>query len=1009
VSFRASSAFLLAHLSLAAAADLSFNRDIRPILSDKCYLCHGPDAINRNIPLRLDSEAAAKAAIIAGKPEESPLIRRITADKPALRMPPVHSGLKLSEAEIETLKRWIAQGAPWQKHWAFLPPERPALPEVSSPAWTRNPIDHFVLARLEKESLTPSPDASRETLLRRVSLDLTGLPSSPPEIDSFLRDTSPNAYEHAVDRLLASPRYGERMAAQWLDAARYADSNGYQYDGERVMWRWRDWVIDSFNRNQPYDQFTLEQIAGDMLPNARLDQIIATGFNRNHRGNTEDGIIPEEYRVEYVVDRLETTSTVFLGLTLGCARCHNHKYDPFTQKEFYRAYAYFNNVPEQGRAMKYGNSPPLVAAPTEDQQRQHAALLEQMRELEQRLASQEVEISRNLHAWFAALPAEPPLYYDISSGLDSWFPFDHAEPAVPGIRGNAGLFDGARSSDFAGAAPFDMEDQFTLSAWIKADTGAGAILSRMADNTRGKGFGLYLKNGKLHFHFTSNFDDDAIRVESREIITPGQWHHVAAVYDGSVKAAGVSLFLNGRLLETDTLIDTLYRPLRNAGRPFREPLRIGAGGGKDNRFRGAIDNVLVYSRSLNPDEVALLATRDSIQKAAPSLARAYFLNRTSETWRQFQALHRQREQLDRTFPTVMVMAEQQDRRPTHMLERGAYDKPGELVAPGVPSVLHPLPAGAPNNRLGFAQWLISRQNPLLARVAVNRFWQMYFGTGLVKSSEDFGVQGEWPAHPELLDWLATEFMRTGWDVKAMQRLIVTSATYRQSSRLRPELQQRDPENRLLARGARFRLPAEMIRDQALYAAGLLSEKIGGPSVKPYQPDGLWKEITMQDSDYIQSKGDDLYRRGLYTFWKRTVAPPMMVHFDSATRESCVVRESRTNTPLQALNLMNDVTFLEAARGIATRMMREAAPDPNARLSYGMQLVTGRRPTAAELQLLRDNFFFHLDYFSVDSARAKSYLRQGDAPIDGKLEPTFLAATTAVASLLLNLDETVTKE
>jgi hypothetical protein len=1010
-------ALLLLTPAAFAAPPLSFNRDIRPILSDKCYLCHGPDAGNRNIPLRLDSEGAARRAIVPGKPEQSLLIARISAEKPALRMPPVHSGLKLSAGEIEMLRHWIAQGAQWEKHWSFLPPKRPEPPAVRNTTWVRNPIDRFVLARLEKEGLQPSADASRTTLLRRATLDLTGLPPTPAEVDAFLKDPSPKAYEKALDRLLASPRYGERMAAPWLDAARYADSNGYQYDGERVMWRWRDWVIEAFNRNQPYNQFVLEQIAGDMLPNATMEQVMATAFNRNHRGNTEDGIIPEEYRIEYVVDRVETTSTVFLGLTLGCARCHNHKYDPFTQKEFYRIFAYFNNVPELGRAMKYGNSPPLIPAPTKAQQDQLASLNQQINALKQRLASQESLIVAGQQEWERKLAEKAPLFWNINSGLETWFPFDHAANATPGLRGNAGLFDGANSADFAGAAPYDIDDAFSLAAWIRPDADTGAVFSRMADTPRGKGIGLYLKQGKLHFHLTSNYDDDVIRIDAKQRIPSGGWHHVAVTYDGSVSAAGVKLYLDGRPVETTVDQETLYRPFRNAGRPFREPLRIGAGGGKENRFRGAIDEVVSYSRTLSAEEIAVLAIPASLNEvasrrqrsAAEQLLLRWRYLESSTDWAALQQLERDRERLQRTFPTVMVMAEMDSRRATHVLQRGAYDKPGEKVEPGVPEALHPFPAGAPNNRLGFAQWLVSEANPLTARVAVNRFWQMYFGTGLVKTVEDFGVQGEWPSHPELLDWLATEFMRTGWDVKAMQKLILSSATYRQSSRATPELAQRDPDNRLLARGPRFRMPAEMIRDQALYAAGLLNERLGGPSVKPYQPEGLWAELTMQDSDYVRARGPDLYRRGLYTFWKRTVAPPMMVNFDSATRESCVVVESRTNTPLQALNLMNDVTFLESARQIATRMFREAGKDADSRLAHGFLLITGRRPEKAELAVLRQSLNYHLDYFATDAARAAKYLAQGDSPVEANLNQAELAAYASVASLLLNMDEAVTKE
>jgi hypothetical protein len=901
----------------AMGADLEFNRDVRPILSDKCFHCHGPDAAAKKVPVRLDSPSAA-----TGK-----LVERITHAKPGMRMPPPYSGLKLSGKEIETLSTWVAQGAKWEKHWSFHAPKRAAPPAVSGSRWVRNPIDSFVLARLEQEGLRPSKEAPRETLLRRVSLDLTGLPA---ELDSN------ETYEQAVERLLASPRYGERMAMRWLDAARYADSNGYQYDGERVMWRWRDWVIEAFNRNQPYDRFVTEQLAGDLLPDATLDQKIATGFNRNHRANTEDGIIPEEYAVEYVADRAETTGAVFLGLTVGCARCHNHKYDPISQKEFYQLYAYFNNVPELGRAMKYGNSPPMIPAPTKAQQ--------------ERLAE--------LNALIAAEQRKAPgeFRYQPYRGLDT-------------------------------AGNYDIEDPYTLSAWVKPEAGAGEVrlITRMQDRLHGKGYGLQLNDGKLFFHITSQWVDDGLRLEAEKKLAEGERVLVAATYDGSRSASGVRILINGKPVKTKVLMDTLYRPLGNAGVAFKAELKIHSG----------LQDTRLYSRVLGDDELAALNA-----PPAPAEARA--------ARRRLDDLLTEREKFERSLPTVMVMAERTPVKETHLLLRGAYDKPGEVVTPGVPAVLPPLPAGAPNNRLGLAQWMVSKENPLTARVAVNRAWELHFGMGLVETSEDFGAQGDWPSHPELLDWLATWFVESGWDVKALHRLIVTSAAYRQDSAATAELTERDPKNRLLARGPRHRLPAEMLRDQALAAAGMLTGRVGGPSVKPYQPDGLWGEISMQNMDYEQSHGPDLYRRGLYTFWKRTIAPPMLANFDAAHRESCVVRISRTNTPLQALNLMNDVTFLEAARVLAQRMLSQGA-GAEERLAAGFRRLTARAPKAREMAVLRGALDYHRDYFSTDAKRAEAYVRQGEWPVAAGLDRRELASYMAVASLMLNMDETLSKE
>ncbi len=1027
--------------ALAADRTIEFNRDIRPILADKCFRCHGSDAATKGIPLRLDSEAAATAdlgdhrrAIVSGDLESSQLVRRITAADEASRMPPTYSGLKLTEREIETLRSWIAQGAKWQLHWSFIPPKRYPLPAVKNASWPRNPIDHFILDRLDREGLSPAPEASRETLLRRVSLDLTGLPPAPTEIDDFLKDKSGSAYKRVVDRLLASPRYGERMAARWLDAARYADTNGYQFDGERFMWRWRDWVIEAFNRNQPFNQFTLEQIAGDLLPNATLDQKIATGFNRNHRANTEDGIIPEEYAVEYVVDRVETTSTVFLGLTLGCARCHNHKYDPFSQKEFYQLFACFNNVPERGRAMKFGNSPPLVPAPTREQLKTSQQLNERMRTVEGFLQQRKTLIDRAQIVWESQLAKEELLYWAPTSDLEAGYRFESEAgtlseggtlPLVAGRIGRAASFDGKTFFDAGEIAGFDIEDRFTLAAWVYSDsTPDGSVVTRMVDNPKGRGYGLHLNQGKVHVNLTSNWANDAIRLETEEVLTAGHWRHVSVTYSGSRMAEGVQVYVDGRPAKVNVHLDTLYRPFRNDG-AFKDPLRVGSGWGPERRFRGLIDDVRVYARILKPEELSALAQgaplnriaekpeaqRDQIEKLQ---LRWHFLEKKAppeirDAWRQLTSLRQEHEKLERSFPTVMVMADRPEPKDTFLLIRGAYDSPGEKVAAGVPAVLPPLPAGTPNNRLGFARWLVDPQNPLTARVTINRLWQMLFGVGLVKTAEDFGLQGEWPSHPELLDWLATELVRSGWDLKGILKLIVTSATYRQSSKATPELLQRDPENRLLARGPRFRLPAEMLRDQALFAAGLLVEQRGGPSVKPYQPAGVWEDLTMDGVSYNQGKGTDLYRRSLYTFWKRTVAPPVMANFDSAMRESCVVRETRTNTPLQALNLMNDVTFLEAARFVGQRMMKEGGTETASRLRYGFRLTAGRTPTPAEVQLLRDNFQYHLDYFAENAGKVSPFLSQGESSPDAALNPSELAAYAAVASLLLNLDETVTKQ
>jgi hypothetical protein len=1032
---------ILAAVSAGAfAATVDFGADIRPILSEHCYSCHGPDVAARKSTLRLDTEAGAKAAIRPGDPTESELIRRVTASDNR-RMPPIWAGKPaVSAREIDVLRRWVAEGARWQQHWSFLPPKRLDPPATQMQGWANSAIDSFVLARLDREGLKPSPAADRRTLLRRVSLDLTGLPPAPNEVVAFLADTSPDAYKTVVDRLLALPRYGERMAERWLDNARYADSNGYQTDGERSMFRWRDWVIDAYNRNKRYDQFTIEQIAGDLLPNAAPDQVIATGFNRNHRANGEGGIIAEEYAAEYVIDRVETTSAVFLGLTLGCARCHNHKYDPFTQKEFYQMFAFFNNVPERGKAFKYGNSPPVIPAPTPEQQARLAAL-------DQRLGAAQANFEKlqfkptapaDEFAWSPArhrnvhLPLSGSLKGDLRANAAHSSSYEELmennpvldvktqivkgpswKDGAPSFDQRAAAFDGKRFVEVGDLARFGFYDSFTVSAWIYPKTINGAIVTRAFDDAEGQGWALVMKDGHLQASLIQRWLDDGARVESEATVPLNQWSHVAFSYDGSRVADGVRLYLDGAPLKLKVELDDL-----NQNFDTTQPLRIG--GGLGSRFSGLISRVDIYGAALPAEDVRVLAVREDANRIAAipegertpeqkaKLQRAFLETYgpapLREAFARVTDLRDERARMIESFPTVMVMQENPVPRETHLLIRGAYDHPGEKVSAGVPAVLPPLPEGAPANRLGLARWLVDPANPLTARVAVNRYWQMLFGVGLVKTVEDFGSQGDQPSNPELLDWLATEYVRNGWDTKALLKTIVTSATYQQSSKLTPELLARDPENRLLARGPRVRLSAGMIRDQSLAVSGLLAEKIGGPSVKPYQPPGLWKELA-GGKDYTPDAGDGLHRRSLYTFWKRTSPPPMMMNFDAANRETCVVRELRTNTPLQSLDLMNDVIYLEAAQALALRMTHESGPDPADRIARGFELVLARQPKPRESEILLSAFRYYLDRYQGDPAAASQYV--GGSP--GEREPSSLAAYTTVASMLLNLDAAVTKE
>jgi hypothetical protein len=1008
-------ALVLSLVPVTAWGAVDFNRQIRPILSDRCFTCHGPDAAAKKIKLRLDSEAGmladlggGRAAVVPGKPEQSELVKRIAHEKPALRMPPAYSKLSLNETEIGLLRQWVSEGAKWQKHWSLIAPVRPELPVVKNPAWAKTGIDRFVLARLEKEGLQPATETDRATWLRRASLDLTGIPPTLAELDAFLAEApSEKSYEKQVDRLLASSRYGEKMAGRWLDVARYADTNGYQTDGERSMWRWRDWVISAFNRNLPFDQFTIEQLAGDLLPNPTREQLIATGFNRNHRGNGEGGIVPEEYQVEYAADRAETTSTVWLGLTMGCARCHNHKYDPLTQKDYYQMFAYFNNVPDRGRYFKFGNTPPVVPAPTVEQEGQLRQVELEVSAAEKRYQSLEPRIAAEQRAWIAGLARN-------GSGELDWKPSRAlAARVVPA----GASFDGKAFQKVEKVAELGYFDAFSISAWIKPEAGTGSILTRTKDLIEEAGIFWALKDGKLHLSMSARWLDDGLRVESKMPVPLGEWHQVGFSYDASRMAEGIHMYVDGREVETVVLLDELNQEFRT-----KDPWRVGGGGGKEFLYRGQIEDVRVYQRVLTAREVEVLALRSKLAaiaaKPTRTAAEEYKLRMAfledqgaaeiREAWKQRVAARLKREKMLAGFPTVMVMQEMEKTRETFLLNRGAYDRPGEKVSANVPESLPQLPAGVANNRLAFAKWLVDAENPLTARVMVNRIWQMIYGVGLVKTVEDFGSQGEPPSHPEMLDWMAVELRESGWDLKALQKQIVLSATYRQESRAPQELVARDPENRLLARGPRVRLPAETVRDQALAVSGLLVEKVGGPSVKPYQPAGLWKELT-GGADYVADKGEGLYRRSLYTFWKRTSPPPGMMNFDAAGRETCIVRENRTNTPLQALNLMNDVTYLEASRKMAERMLKEGGSDTAARIGYGFRLATSRLPRDAERDVLLAHYRAQLDFYQTDKEAAAKFLQQGESARDESLAAGEVAAMASVASLILNLDETITKQ
>jgi hypothetical protein len=1156
----------LATLALDAGEPVSFNQDIRPILSNHCYACHGPDEKARKAGLRLDFEADAttalksgRAAVISGNLAESQLFNRIAAIDPDDKMPPSDFHKQLSQEQIELLGRWILQGADWERHWAFIPPKKIPSPEISNPSWANNPIDHFIHARLDEERMTPNGEAEKHTLIRRVAFDLTGLPPTPGEVEKFSRDRSRRAYEKMVDRFLESPRYGEHTARYWLDAARYADTNGYHIDNERYMWRWRDWVIDAFNTNKPFDEFTVEQLAGDLLPDPTLDQKIATGFNRNHMINFEGGAIPEEYQLQYVVDRINTTSTIWMALTTNCAQCHDHKYDPITQKEFYQMSAFFNTITEKGLDGNDGNANPMMDAPLPGTEAKLAKAKSELELATEALFKPVSKLDRKFERWLdewtetwgdrweelrpsemnAANETELKTQDDLSvlacgpnpdketitlrfspTGdkltafrLEALLDESMADDR-PG-RSEAGNFilsefavslveaDGTKTPlKFARAfADMDQEGLEVAKAidgiedsggWsargheVPGSRTAIFVLEKPARLAEGSGVEVKLiHNSKYEQRVMGRFRISSTDADEYALVSKPDWFasgpyrtdnkvdlsanrflpekkvDLDAVKEGSLAQWRKLNFTKGKIdLPGEPGVTYIYNEfIAPTERTFK--LKLGAEfamdvflNGKsiftsDDALKLRRDRVSVpipFEQGKNrllvkvlapkkkshffyeleeeelggmPFEVMVPLGKDPEMRTEKESKRLKEFYRSTH-WDKWESLKKEKEDfetnvavIEEAIPSVMIMAEQSEKmRDTFVLERGAYDKPGEKVSALTPAVLTGLPEGAPNNRLGFAQWLVSDDHPLTARVSVNRFWQRYFGTGLVKSAEDFGSQGEWPSHPELLDWLAVEFVESGWDVKALQKRILMSATYRQSSMASPEKVARDVENRLLARGARFRLEAEQIRDNALAISGLLVEKIGGPSVRPYQPPGLWKEVayggTFSAQTFEQDKGENLYRRSMYTFWKRTAPPPSMMVFDAPNRETCSVRRTRSNTPLQALTLMNDPQFMEASRVFAERILNEGGPTVEDRINFAYRWATSRNANPVELDIVRDILNAELLEYRRNLSSAELLVEVGDSTPDPDLHPEELAAWSVVANLVLNLDETITR-
>lgn len=1031
---------------------VDYNFHVKPILSDRCYACHGPDEKTREADLRLDleeeafaelSESEGKFAIKSGNPEKSEIYHRIYSEDEDLQMPPPSSNLSLTDYEKAILTKWIDQGADWKPHWAFIPPEKPSKPRIKEKKWVRNEIDQFILAKLEENKIKPSPEADKIKLLRRVYVDLTGLYPTPQEIEVFLADQSPNAYEQAVDRLLASNAYGERMALEWMDVARYADSHGLHADGWRLMWPWRDWVIKAFNENMPYDQFITKQLAGDLLENPSRDDILATAFQRNHPMTGEGGVVDEEFRLGYVMDRTNTTATAFMGLTMECAQCHDHKFDPISQKEYFQMTAFFNNVKELGMTGDDGNYGPMLMLPSAKKEQQLEEIHQAIEGEVGQLTAQKKYISETqdfINKLSKVGPPKAKFRYPLDRFNNKLIDgnkkarFAGNPELVPGRHGKAIRLEGNfEYMDLDDAGQFESYDHFSISMWVKPDS-AGKVQTLAANsgdkNNFWRGWILEMdSSNNPYLQLIHSYPHNYIDQQSMHRLEAGKWNHLVATYDGSGKAAGIHFYINGKKAPGKTRYDHLYKStltIRSGDHALsKRPIRIGRSyrgfTGEYGIFTGAFDEIQFFDETLSELEARQLfdpTTIESILKSPEEhqqlLAEYYFLRRDDKSnslRSNLKDLRKNLLQAREDIPEVMVMEEMPAPRQAFVLARGQYDAPEEKVFPNTPKAVLDFPQDLPKNRLGLAQWLTAPGHPLTARVTVNRYWQMIFGKGIVQSPQDFGNQGNLPTHPELLDWLSMDFVEHGWNVKHLLKTMVMSATYRQTSKARNDLLEIDPQNNLYARGASFRLQAEFIRDHALAASGLLSDSVGGPSAKPYQPEGLWIELGNFSAKLLHYKpdsGNALYRKSMYTFIRRTSPPPAMRTFDVPNRNICVVKRENTNTPLQALVLMNDPQFVEAARVLAERIQSSDNTDISSQINQGFQLVCGREGNPEELKVLMELFQSEKERFKADQEQANSLLAIGESVTNTNLDPAHTAALTMVCNTLFNYDEAYMK-
>ncbi|MFC7336640.1 DUF1553 domain-containing protein [Haloferula chungangensis] len=1035
-----------AQASISIPDEVTFNEHIQPILSEYCYHCHGPDEKTRvpeDAPYRLDiaEEALAprengKPAIIAGDPDASLLVKLIRSKDADSIMPPPRSHKELKPEQIALLEKWVEQGAEYQDHWSLIPVERPEPPAVGE-TWASNPIDPFIFEKLEAHGLAPNPQGDPERFYRRLHLDLTGLPPTPEDIAAFSWET----LDAEVDRLLATTSSAEHFARYWLDAARYADTHGIHIDNYRAIWPYRDWVINAFKANMPWDQFTIEQIAGDMLPDATLDQMVATGFNRCLPTTGEGGAIAEEYEAIYAQDRTDTTSAVWLGLTMGCAACHDHKFDPISQKDTYSFNAFFRNTPMTALDKNNADHPPNIFVPHMDDRTRWASLSHEINEVEKELEERRMAAHPDFKMWLASAKPEPTT--DIDSTLSVHLPLNDSDtiirgridgearewpsdlPRVAGPAGDAPLVS-AHPLELGDLASFSRSDQVTYGGFIRIEgKPSGAVIARMNAEENFRGWDIYLEGGKITTHVIDSWNKSANKLVSPRPLKPATWHHVMFTFDGSGASHKASaLFIDGVKVPAKLNPNTVGGNIST-----KVPLSLGSRHKQASKLHNgkvALQDFRFYRRLLGPAEIKALAERGQIQEILATseeqrsrkqinTAFSYYISSIDSPSQTILArlnkLKAEQRQLSKRGSVSLIMKEKADSEPfAHILNRGIYSDLGEKVSPNTPSALPPMPEDAPRNRLGLARWLVSKDNPLTARVTMNRLWYQLFGNGIVETVGDFGIMGARPSHPQLLDWLAAEFMESGWDHRHMVKTIVTSAAYRQSETITAGKLEIDPGNRLVSRGPRYRLDAEQIRDLALAASGLLTDKFGGPPTKPYQPEGVWEAVAMPQSNtknYQQDSGKNLYRRSIYTFWKRTAPHPAMEILNAPAREvTCVARE-RTNTPLQAFVTLNDPQFVEASRVLAEHAVHDSV-DFGSRLDFIATRLIGRCLAKDESVIVRTTLEHALSSFKSNPDAARSLIATGATKPDASLDPVELAAWTLIASQLLNLDETLTK-